>query len=1132
MKKHILLYTDDSGSGGVAQYNHSLMCGLVKLGYQVTCVQSHANNPLIDERQQLGIEHLWLEIDTNIPNSLGRALVDSSDAEKIFPACKPDLIIFSDCCPLSNFAAKQVARSQGIPYIIVIGFVAPYLTRLLTHITPDTLQKTYEESCAVIAVSYENLELLHKYFWLPANLGQAIYYGRPKEYFNPVTSSVRERLRYELAIPKEAVVCFTSGRLEAVKGYQYQVAAIELLKQSEVWPNIYFVWAGTIRKDASELIINKIKSLGVTNQVKILGQRWDIPDLLDNADIFILPSELEGMPLAVMEAMAKGLPVIASAVSGIPEELGETGKLLTDPKIDPEAAVKELAKTIEDWTINPQLRQSIGQNCRQRAEKMFTEERMIKETVEVIQKALLPKGDYVSPGLEIIQPDYAFPNMIVGDTNTCAWPYLRRHITHNWYVDKRRQTVGFLSRDEAHIIYNTALKFKGKKALEIGCWMGWSACHIALAGVELDVIDPLLSVEDIYESVSSSLTFAGVFESVNLVAGYSPQKVEELAKKSQSKWALIFIDGDHEAEVPLNDAIICEQFAEEDALILFHDLNAPAVAKGLDYLRKQGWNTMVYQTMQIMGVAWRGNIQPVQHQPDPTVNWYLPKHLQEYSVSFLLNEVEENLLNNEFISPSILVDGVFFQLYQTGIARVWKSLLEEWVNSGFAKHIIVLDRAGTAPKIGGVKYLTLPYYDYNNPDNDREMLQEVCNQEGADLFISSYYTTPITTPSVFMAYDMIPEVMKWDINEPMWQVKHQGIQHASNYIAISEHTARDLVKFFPDIPLESVNVAYCGVSQTFTPAKPDVINAFKNKYGITKPYFLLVGIGGSYKNSILFFQAIAELVNNYGFDIVGTGNAGILAPELRAYSSGITVHMLKLSDEELAVAYSGAVALVYPSKYEGFGMPIVEAMACGCPVITCANASIPEVAGEAAIYVPDNDVDELANALCEIQKPGVRNSLIRAGLEQAKKFSWVKMAETVSSVLVDTTLLYLNLQDVNLIIFPDWSTDEEKLGLELARIFFDVVDHFQQEATTLLIDTTGVGSEEADLLISAVVMNIMLEQEIDVTEKLQISLLSEITPLMWKSLLPKLHGYLKLDCENKLLINQLNLPKTLNLNLE
>lgn len=254
----------------------------------------------------------------------------------------------------------------------------------------------------------------------------------------------------------------------------------------------------------------------------------------------------------------------------------------------------------------------------------------------------LPARDYISPDFLMIQPDQCFPNMIAGDTNNCIWPYLRREIPHNWYVDQRVPSVGFVSRDEAHILYNTALKFKGKKALEIGCWFGWSACHLALAGVELDVVDPILGRPDFYESVSNSLKMAEVWERVNLVAGSSPQTVVELAAQSQRKWSLIFIDGNHETPGPLNDAIACEQLAESDALILFHDLAAPAVAEGLDYLKAKGWQTMVYQTMQIMGVAWRGNVEPVTHQPDPKITWILPTHLQNYQISGLVDDPSKN----------------------------------------------------------------------------------------------------------------------------------------------------------------------------------------------------------------------------------------------------------------------------------------------------------------------------------------------------------------------------------------------------------------------------------------------------------------------------------------------------------
>ncbi|MEH1765201.1 MAG: O-linked N-acetylglucosamine transferase family protein [Nostoc sp.] len=471
--------------------------------------------------------------------------------------------------------------------------------------------------------------------------------------------------------------------------------------------------------------------------------------------------------------------------------------------------------------------------------------------------------------------------------------------------------------------------------------------------------------------------------------------------------------------------------------------------------------------------------------------------------------------DNNGSKPKIVVDGVFFQLNQSGIARVWKSLLEEWVKSGFAKHIIVLDRAGTAPKIPGIRYRNVPVYDYSKVDADRTILQEICDEEDVDVFISSYYTTPITTPSVFMAYDMVPEVLGWDMNNPMWQAKHHGIQYASAYIAISENTADDLAKFFPHIPIESITRAYCGIKNALSPAEISAINAFTSKYDITKPYFLLVGAGGSNKNIILFFQAFAQLANSYGFEIVLTGSGDILTPELRTYTSGSIVHMLQLSDEELAIAYSGAVALVYPSIYEGFGMPLVEAMACGCPVITCPNSSIPEVAGEAAIYVNHDDVDGLTNALCEVQKPSVRQSLITTGFAQAKKFSWSKMANTVSDALVDASILYLNLNEINLIIFPDWSQSEDLISLDLERVIKTLAAYSGSHKTTLIIDTSDIASEDAAILVSGVTMNLLMQEDLDVNEGLEISLGANLANIQWTALLPRISARIILEYENK-----------------
>lgn len=240
--------------------------------------------------------------------------------------------------------------------------------------------------------------------------------------------------------------------------------------------------------------------------------------------------------------------------------------------------------------------------------------------------------DYVSPGFETVAPDHAFPSMVEGNRHRQDTPYLRKEVPHKWYVDIRYPFNGFISRDEALLLYNTARQFAGRPALEIGCWMGWSACHLALGGVALDVVDPLLANPEIAASVTASLSAAGVMSSCTLHAGASPAAVAALAEATGRRWNLVFIDGNHSGDSPLNDARVVDRLAADDAVVMFHDLAFPDVARGFAHLRAQGWQTMVYLTMQLVGVAWRGACKPVRHVPDPRVTWHVPPWLADFSL--------------------------------------------------------------------------------------------------------------------------------------------------------------------------------------------------------------------------------------------------------------------------------------------------------------------------------------------------------------------------------------------------------------------------------------------------------------------------------------------------------------------
>jgi glycosyltransferase involved in cell wall biosynthesis len=350
----------------------------------------------------------------------------------------------------------------------------------------------------------------------------------------------------------------------------------------------------------------------------------------------------------------------------------------------------------------------------------------------------------------------------------------------------------------------------------------------------------------------------------------------------------------------------------------------------------------------------------------------------------------------------IVVDGVFFQHRRnTGIARVWQSHFQEWLSSGFASRLLLLDR-GAGPRLPGLRTRSLPACETDRMAEDSLLLQRVCDEEDAALFVSTYYTTPIATPSLMPVYDLIPERLGLDRSARIWDEKHLAVEHASSYACISENTRNDLHELEPASLGKPAYVVPLGVDELFRPAAAEEVAAFRKARGIDRPYFLLVGerLGvEGYKNTELLFRALHGWRELSGHEVVCVGGQTYVEPELRLAGPKVRTRRLALSDDELRLAYAGAIALVYPSRYEGFGLPVAEAMACGCPVITTRLASLPEVAGDAALYVDPDDPQGLREALDTVREPDRRATMAATGRSRASAFRWDRASAALAAAL-------------------------------------------------------------------------------------------------------------------------------------
>ena len=274
-------------------------------------------------------------------------------------------------------------------------------------------------------------------------------------------------------------------------------------------------------------------------------------------------------------------------------------------------------------------------------------------------------------------------------------------------------------------------------------------------------------------------------------------------------------------------------------------------------------------------------------------------------------------------------------------------------------------------------------------------------------------------PTVVTVYDLsfvhFPELFRGPNAAYLRLFTRLSCRAAERIIAISESTRDDIARSY-GIPAGRIDIARPGVDPIFRPLPREQVEAFRRKQKLPETFILHVGTLEPRKNHIKLLEAFAQIANHKhlhcaqaqvsqiaNLKLLCVGGQGWFCDEIYA-----AVERLNLRDrvvfagfapaEELPLWYNAATLLAYPSRYEGFGLPVVEAEACGTPVVTSNVSSLPEAAGPAGLLVSPDDVDGLAGALEQLlADPDLRRQLGEAGLAHAAGFTWEQTARQTAS---------------------------------------------------------------------------------------------------------------------------------------
>ncbi len=277
-------------------------------------------------------------------------------------------------------------------------------------------------------------------------------------------------------------------------------------------------------------------------------------------------------------------------------------------------------------------------------------------------------------------------------------------------------------------------------------------------------------------------------------------------------------------------------------------------------------------------------------------------------------------------------------------------------------------------------------------------------QSGAQLFHGVHSVVPFASPvpSVVTVHDLafirFSQTFRAYNRAYLDLATRLSVRRAARVLVVSEHTKREVVGIL-GVPEERVVVTPNAARAHFRPPEPQRLAAFRAKKGLPERFVLYVGTLEPRKNLPTLLEAYAEVARRHDAPLIVGGGKGWLYDAVfqRLEELGLREQVRfvgYIEEEELPLWYAAATVFVFPSIYEGFGMPPLEAMACGTPVITSNSSSLPEVVGEAGLMAPPDDPAAFAAAIDQVlSDAGLRAELRERGLAQAARFTWRTTAE-------------------------------------------------------------------------------------------------------------------------------------------